>query len=79
MKYSCTLVALIFSLFSIVHAEQHEQTGMEESAADDYRATCIEAAIADEVEKGEQFDKYIAECVAAMETGTEMPKGEGGE
>jgi len=78
MKYSSTLVALIIGLLSVAHAEQHEQAGME-SAADDYRATCIEAAVADEVEKGEQFDKYIAECVAAMETGTEMPKGEGGD
>ena len=78
MKYSNLVVALIFSLFGIAHAEQQEQAGME-SATDDYRVTCIEEAIADEVEEGEQFDKYVAECVAAMEAGTEKPKGEGGD
>jgi hypothetical protein len=78
MKYSSLVVALIISLFGVAHAEQHEQAGME-SASNDYRVTCIEAAIAEEVEEGEQFDKYVAECVAAMETGTNMPKGEGGD
>ena len=78
MKYSSPVVALIFSLFGVAHAEQHEQAGME-SASDDYRITCIEEAIAEEVEEGEQFDKFVAECVAAMEAGTEMPKGEGGD
>jgi hypothetical protein len=61
VKYSSIIVALIFSLFGTAYAAQQDEQVYNEADADD-RAACIEAAIADEVEEGDQFNKYVESC-----------------
>ena len=61
MKYNIFVAALVLSLFGAAQAAQEEQAVSD--ADSDIRATCIETAVADEVEEGEQFDKFVEECV----------------
>jgi hypothetical protein len=76
VKYSSMIVALIFSLFGTAYAAQDEQVYSE--AESDDRAACIEAAIADEVEEGDQFDKYIESCLQEKIAQKEKAKASNG-
>ena len=61
MKYSSIIAALIFSLFGTAYAAQDEQA-ISEAESDD-QVACVEAAIAEEVEEGEQYEKFIENCM----------------
>ena len=61
MKYYIFVAALVLGLFGVAQAAQDDQAGSD--ADSDIRATCIESAVADEVEAGDQFDKFVEDCV----------------
>lgn len=73
MKYSSLILALAISQYGLAEASdddantyESEPVIMEESMIDDDsddRIACIEAAIADEVEEGSQFDQFVDSCV----------------
>jgi hypothetical protein len=59
MMYRSLIVVLLLGLAGNVYAEQHEDAASE---SDDDRVACIEEAIAEEIEAGEQYDKYVEAC-----------------
>lgn len=60
MKYQSLIAALMLGLAGNTYATQYDPAE-NESDADD-RVACIEAAIAEEVEDGNQFDQYVDAC-----------------
>jgi hypothetical protein len=62
MKFGSLVFALLFSLTGIAQAAQ-EDDAVNEADSDD-KVACIEAAIADDIEEGEQFDQFVQECLA---------------
>jgi hypothetical protein len=63
MKYSSIVSGMILGLSGVVYAAQDDEGQYDADAASDDRVACIEVAIADEVEEGEQFDKFVEDCV----------------
>ena len=61
MKYSSFIGAVLASLFGIAQAGQDGQARY--AAESDDRVACIEAAIADDVEEKDLFDKFVEACV----------------
>ena len=59
MMYRNLIVVLVLGLAGNVYAGQQEAAGNE---SDDDRVACIEEAIAEEVEEGEQYDNYVETC-----------------
>jgi hypothetical protein len=60
VKYRSLIVAIILGLAGNTFAFASDSAADE--ADNDDRVACIEAAIADEVEKGDQFDQYVKDC-----------------
>jgi hypothetical protein len=63
MKYSSIVPGMILGLSGVVYAAQDDEPRFDVDTLSDDRVACIEAAIADEVEEGEQFDKFVENCV----------------
>lgn len=63
MKYSSFILGLVLSLSGVVYAAQDDEPRYDADTLSDDRVACIEVAIADEVEEGEQFDKFVENCV----------------
>ena len=60
MKYQSLIAVLILGLAGNAFGTQYDPA---ESEADtDDRVACIESAIAEEVEDGNQFDQYVDAC-----------------
>lgn len=59
VKYAIIVPALVFGLLGIANAAGNDQADSDA----EIRASCVEAAIAGEVEKGDQFDKSVESCV----------------
>lgn len=76
MKYSSLVLGLVLGLSGVVYAGQDEQGQYEADTASDDRVTCIEAAIADEVEEGEQFDSFVEDCVQEKMAQRQKPSQE---
>lgn len=63
MKYSSIVPGMILGLSGVVYAAQDNEPRYDADTLSDDRVACIEVAIADEVEEGEQFDKFVEDCV----------------
>jgi hypothetical protein len=59
MMYRNLIVALVLGLAGNTYAGQQEAA---DDASDDDRVACIQEAIAEEIEEGEQYDKYVESC-----------------
>jgi hypothetical protein len=59
MMYRNLIAVLVLSLAGNVYAGQHEAA---ENESDDDRVACIEEAVAEEIEAGEQYDNYVETC-----------------
>jgi hypothetical protein len=69
MKYTSLIPALALGLFGTAHAAQDDDAMQEpayevtdETQSDD-RVACIEDAITNDIEDGDQFDLFVEECV----------------
>ena len=60
MKHRSLIVAMILGLAGNAFASDNDSAAGE--ADNDDRVACIEAAIADEIEEGDQFDQYVESC-----------------
>ena len=60
MTYQSSIAALILGLAGNTYALQYDPVESESDTDD--RVACIEAAIAEEVEDGDQFDQYVDTC-----------------
>lgn len=59
MMYRNLIAVLVLGLAGNAYAGQQDATANE---SDDDRIACIEEAIAEEVEEGEQYDSFIETC-----------------
>lgn len=73
MKYYSLIIALLFALAGNSFAAEHEAAAADSES--DIRAACVEAAVTEDVEEGEQFDQYVETCV---QEGGPKSGGEGG-
>jgi hypothetical protein len=60
VKYQSLIAALILGLAGTASATQYDPAESESDTDD--RVACIEAAIAGEVEDGNQFNQYVDAC-----------------